>query len=735
MQSELITGSVERVTYHNEENGYCVIKVRVKGHRDAVTIVGHAAAISAGEFVEAQGGWINHREFGVQFQSKALKTVHPSTLEGIEKYLGSGMIKGIGPQYAKRMVTAFGLEVFDIIEKTPRRLSEVSGIGPVRIKKILSAWQDQKVIREIMVFLQSHGVGTGRAVRIFKTYGAEAIERVKANPYHLAKDIQGIGFRTADQIAGNLGVPRDSMQRARAGIHFALSEQISNGHCAFPKEELIAKAQELLEIDAEVLRNALEEELQSDHLIAETIEGVECLYPISLFRWECNVTELLQERMEGVPPWGELDVEKALPWVESKLQIQLADLQREAVRTALKGKILIITGGPGTGKTTLTKAIVTVLAAKRVTMALCSPTGRAAKRLSECTGMEAKTIHRLLKFDGKMGGFTHDESNPLEIDLLLLDEASMVDLSLMNSLLKAIPKKASILIVGDVDQIPSVGPGAVLASLIDSTVIPTVRLTQIFRQAAQSQIVSNAHRINQGQMPDFEAQDEKSDFYYVAGETPEEIVPKIIELVKERIPRRFGFHAVREIQVVCPMNRAGLGARSLNVELQKALNPDAIDKVERFGTTFATGDKVMVTTNDYDKEVFNGDIGYIQSIDKEEQELIVEIDGRGVAFEFGELDILTLAYATTIHKSQGSEYPAVVLPVAMQHFMMLKRNILYTGVTRGKKLVVLIGQKKAVAIAVKSANQGKRWNKLADRLRGLLRASLSQSRSVVIKPH
>lgn len=716
-QGELITGSVERVTFHNEENGYCVLRVKAKEQRDLVTVVGHAASVTAGEFVEAEGAWSNHREFGVQFIARALKTVHPSTREGIERYLGSGMVKGIGPHFAKKLVDAFGLEVFNVIETRPEALGDIPGIGPIRIKKITSAWDDQKAIREIMVFLQSHGVGTGRAVRIFKTYGQEAIAKVKENPYQLARDIQGIGFKSADVIAGNLGIAKDSLIRARAGMNFVLMEQVSDGHCAYPEEELIEKAVELLEIEAPILREAIQKEVEGKYLIREEIEGRSCLYPAGIHWCESQTATLLRELLAGPPPWGQLDSEKALDWVQAKLDLQLAELQKEAVRQALLSKVFVITGGPGTGKTTLTRALVTILRAKRVQMALCSPTGRAAKRLSECTGMEAKTIHRLLRFDGKRGGFTHDHTNPLPIDFLLVDEGSMVDITLMYSLLKALPKHAALVLVGDVDQIPSVGPGCVLESVIDSGAIPTVRLTQIFRQAAESRIVSNAHRINQGLMPEWDAGKTKSDFYFIASDKPEETVPRIVDLVKNRIPRRFGFDAVRDIQVLCPMNRAGLGARALNVELQQALNPSPTVKVQRFGSTFAPGDKVMVTANDYDKEVFNGDIGFIKSIDLAEQETVVEIDGREIVFEFGEMDVLSLAYATTIHKSQGSEYPAVVLPVSTQHYLMLKRNLLYTGVTRGKKLVVLIGQKKAVAIAIRSAKQGKRWNKLADRLR------------------
>lgn len=711
-----IAGSVERVTYHNAENGYCVARIKVKGQKDLVTLVGHINSITPGEFVEATGVWSNHRDFGVQFKAEFVKTVHPSTLEGIEKYLGSGMVKGIGPHFAKKLVAAFGLQVFDVIENAPESLRKVEGIGPVRIKKITSAWQDQKIVREIMVFLQGHGVSTAKAVRIYKTYGQDAVAKVQANPYQLARDIIGIGFKSADVIAMNLGISKTSVIRARAGVNHVLMERVSEGHCAYPENELVKESVTLLEIEADVLKEAIALEIEGRHLIREMIEERECLYPAGIHHCEKEVAVLLRQLLRGPAPWGSIDAEKAVEWAGKQLQIALEPLQKEAVATALKSKVMVVTGGPGTGKTTLTRAIVSILKAKKVSMALCSPTGRAAKRLSECTGLEAKTIHRLLGFDQKKGGFSHDKDNPLPVDLLLVDEASMVDVSLMYSLLKALPLTAALVIVGDVDQIPSVGPGCVLSAIIESAVIPTVRLTQIFRQAAQSQIISSAHRINRGMLPDLERKADDSDFHFIASDTPEKTIPTIIELVKHRIPRKFKLDPVKDIQVLCPMNRGGLGARSLNVELQKALNPEPKVKIERFGSTYAPGDKVMVTTNDYDKEVFNGDIGFIKEIDLIEQEALIDFEGRDIVFDFSDFDILSLAYATTIHKSQGSEYPAIVIPVAMQHYMMLKRNLVYTGVTRGKKLVVVIGQKKALALAVRSANQGKRWNKLAERI-------------------
>lgn len=713
---ECLQGAVERVTFHSEESGYSVIRVKVRGHRELVTIVGFVSAITPGESVEAFGEWVQTREYGRQFKAKSLRAVAPSSLEGIEKYLGSGMVKGIGPHFASELVRAFGIEVFNVIEKEPEKLREVGGIGPKRLERITSAWKDQKVIRSIMVFLQGHGVSTSKAVRIFKTYGEEAIEKVKANPYQLARDIHGIGFKSADLIAEKLGIAKNSMIRARAGAAFVLMERIQDGHCAFPEVELLKGASTLLEIEEGILKEAIQLEVTEGHLMREEIRGERCLYPSSIHRCEGEVASLFAALSKGGAPWGKIEVERAIPWVEKQVSLELAPLQREAVQTALSGKATIITGGPGTGKSTLTRSILTILKAKGVQMALCSPTGRAAKRLAECTGMEAKTIHRTLGFDAKKGGFLHDRERPLPVDLVLVDEVSMVDVQLMFSLLKAIPPHAAVILIGDVDQLPSVGPGRVLGDLIDSEVVPVVRLTQVFRQAAQSRIVQAAHRINEGNFPELEHRD-GSDFYFISSEDPEATVPKVVELVKERIPRKFGFDPVRDIQVLCPMLRGTLGARNLNLELQKALNPQPSGKVERFGYVFAVGDKVMVLQNDYDKEVFNGDMGFIRSVDSEEQECLIDFDGREVVFEFGELDILQPAYTVTIHKSQGSEYPAIVIPVVTQHYMMLRRNLIYTGITRGKRLVILIGQKKALGIAIRAVGQDARWTFLRERLR------------------
>ena len=711
---ETLAGLVERVTFHNAENGFCVLRVKARGHRDLITVVGHAATIAAGEWLTATGEWVNDRTHGQQFKAHFVRCSAPTSTDGIEKYLASGMIRGIGPVYARKLVRAFGERVFDIIEAEPEQLRQVDGIGPIRAQRITVAWAEQKVVREIMVFLHSHGVGTARAVRIFKTYGTDAVQVMSENPYRLARDIRGIGFKTADAIAMRLGIEKTAMIRVRAGIGYALAEAMDEGHCGLPSEELVPLAEELLEVEGGIVRTALELELAEGNVVADTVGETPCIFLAGLHRAERVIAERLLRIAAGRLPWPAIDPALALPWIEAKTGLALAPSQAEAIRLALTSKVLVVTGGPGVGKTTIVNSILRILAAKAIALLLCAPTGRAAKRMTEATGFEAKTIHRLLEVDPKTGGFKRNQEKPLDCDLLVIDETSMVDVLLMRSLLEAVPDRAALLIVGDIDQLPSVGPGQVLADIIASVAVPVVRLTEVFRQAARSRIITSAHRINQGFMPDLARPDEPSDFYFVRADDPEAAVPRIVELMKSRIPRRFGLDPIRDIQVLCPMNRGGVGARSLNIELQAALNPAGERKVERFGWTFAPGDKVMQIENDYDKEVYNGDIGTIDDVDPDAGELTASFDGRNVTFGFGELDTLVPAYAVTIHKSQGSEYPAVVIPLMTQHYAMLQRNLLYTGVSRGKRLVVLVSQKKAVAIAVKNVSGRRRWSKLEE---------------------
>ena len=709
---ERLAGAVERVTFHSEESGFCVLRVKVRGQQDLVTVVGNAAAVSPGEYIEAQGLWVNDRQHGLQYRADQLQVVPPTTLEGIEKYLGSGMVKGIGPHFARKLVRAFGEAVFEVIETSPARLEELEGIGPKRRERVVAAWAEQKVIREIMVFLQSHGVGTSRAVRIYKTYGDAAILKVSENPYRLALDIWGIGFKTADTLAQRLGIPHDSPLRAQAGVRHVLQVWSEQGHCAAPPEKLTAMAVDLLAIPEAIIRQAIDQEQAEGNLILDR----ELLFLTPLQRAEAGCAQHLRRLLAGSPPWGRIDPAKALPWVEAQTGLQLSPSQREAVTTMLANKVCIITGGPGVGKTTLVNSLLRILQAKQVEVLLAAPTGRAAKRLTETTGREAKTVHRLLEFDPSSFQFKRDADHPLETQFLVLDEASMMDTVLKNQVLRAIPNAAGLLSVGDVDQLPSVGPGAVLADLIDAGTIPTVRLTEIFRQAQSSRIITNAHRINRGELPLAPPKGETSDFYLLYAADPEEIATKLMASVTERLPRSFGVDPVRDIQVLTPMNRGGLGVRALNAELQARLNPARQPRIERFGTTFAPGDKVLQRVNNYDKEVFNGDIGWISAVDPEQGTLAVDVDGRLVEYAFGELDELSLAYAASIHKSQGSEYPVVVIPLAMQHFTLLERNLLYTAVTRGRRLVVVIAEPKALAIAVKRRESRQRLTRLRERL-------------------
>ena len=747
-----VAGAVERVTFHSEDTGFCVLRVNVARRREPVTVVGTAASVGPGEFVEAEGAWVNDRSHGLQFRAEHLRVVPPSTLEGIEKYLGSGMIRGIGPHFAAQLVRTFGAEVFEVIENDPERLRELPGIGPKRQSQVVAAWAEQKAVREIMVFLQSHGVGSARAVRIYRLYGDRAVDRVRENPYRLALDVRGIGFRTADAIAQSIGFDPDSIPRARAGVRHVLEEFAGEGHCAGERGALVSTAAELLEVDAEVVEAALARDVSDGALVDETRDGESWIYLPALHRSERGAASRLGRLLAGggLPPWGDIDPEKAIPWAEQRVGFTLSGSQRAAAARTIRERVTVITGGPGVGKTTIVNAVLHIVRAKGVRVRLCAPTGRAAKRLAESTGLEASTIHRLLEFDPTTGGFRHGVDHPLDTDFVVVDEVSMVDVVLANQLFRAVPEHAALLLVGDSDQLPSVGPGSVLAEIIGSDRAPTVRLTEIFRQAGSSRIVVNAHRINRGELPEYpkapgraegagaasEAGSgshpgsgaptranpaDPSDFYVIPVRDAEEARDRLLQVVTERIPRRFGFDPMVDLQVLTPGRRGGLGAAALNAELQSRLNPDPRTRVNRFGTTYARGDKVLQTVNDYQKEVFNGDIGRIASVDLEEQTVTVDFEGRQVPYEFSELDELSLAYAITVHKSQGSEFPAVVMPLTTQHYMLLERNLVYTGVTRGKRLVVLVAEPRALAIAVRRFESVQRRSRLADRLRDAVR--------------
>ncbi len=716
--TEPLQGLVERVTFHSEDTGFCVLQVKVRGRRELVTVVGNAAAVNPGEQLDCRGAWVNDATYGLQFRADGLRVIPPTTLEGVEKYLGSGLIKGIGPHFAHRLVAAFGAEVFDVIERTPELLRTLEGIGAKRQARVTEAWREQKAIRDIMVFLHSHGIGSARAARIYRVYGDEAIERIRDNPYRLALDITGIGFVTADAIARKLGIPSDSLIRIRAALHHVLWECSTEGHCAAERRELVERTVRLLEVPAAVVEEAIGLEVAAENLLSEPLRGEPALFLTPLYRAEVGVAGHLRRLLQAPPPWGEIDGRRAIPWVEALTGLSLSVSQREAVSSVLNGKVTVLTGGPGVGKTTIVNSILKLVEGRSGKVVLCAPTGRAARRLSESAHAEARTIHRLLEFDPRHGGFRKDEADPLDVDLLIVDEVSMVDILLMNQLLKAVPSHAAVLLVGDVDQLPSVGPGAVLQDIIESGRVSTVRLTEIFRQAASSSIVVNAHRINAGQPIETAAGAGLQDFYFIPAESPEDIYDKLFQVVIERIPRRFGMSPIRDIQVLTPMNRGSLGTRSLNVELQQRLNAGAEPQVNRFGSVYAPRDKIIQTVNDYDKDIFNGDIGQVSRVDLDEGQVHVAFDDRTVLYEFGELDEIALAYATSVHKSQGSEYPAVVIPLAMQHYLLLQRNLLYTAVTRGKRLVVIIGQPRALAMAIKNVRSTRRLTQLGARLTG-----------------
>ncbi len=721
-KQESLSGSIERVTFHSEATGFCVLRLKAKEQLDLMTVVGYLAAANPGEFVDCVGSWVNTVDYGLQFKAEHIHVIMPSTLEGMEKYLGSGLIRGIGPHFAKRLMETFGDKVFDVIENEPDRLLELAGIGENRRDQVLESWKDQKIIREIMIFLQSHGIGTARAVRIYKTYGQQSIALVQKDPYRLALDIRGIGFKTADRLAERLGVPKDSMLRVQAGIRHSLQAYTNEGHCAMEQSVLIDSTAELLELSAELVQQAIELEAREDRIVIENADGQTLIFLMGFYRAEQGVVRHLRRLSTQRATWiHEIVLSEAIARVQDHNHLVLSDTQKDALRLALRNKITIITGGPGVGKTTLVKSILDSVQIKTQKILLAAPTGRAAKRLSDSTGVEAKTLHRLLEFDPQTTGFKRHENNPLEADLIVIDELSMVDITMMYALLRAVPDESVLILVGDVDQLPSVGPGAVLSDLITSETIPTVYLTEIFRQAKESKIVLNAHRVNQGQLPQWSTDPARlSDFYFIPVDTPEHIYETLLRLLSDRIPKRFGLDPIRDIQVLSPMNRGGLGAKTLNIALQKHLNPMAPHAVTRFGCTYAEGDKVIQTVNNYQKEVFNGDIGFITSINLEEGVLSVLFEGRLLRYELNDLDELSLAYATTIHKSQGSEYPAVIIPIAMQHYKLLQRNLLYTGMTRGKSLVVLVGQLKALAMAVRTMTSHQRVTQLSARLRALV---------------
>lgn len=716
MSEDKLTGTIERITFHNPENGFAVLKVQARGRRNMVTVVGNITSPVVGEYMEAIGSWVRDPTFGEQLRATELRTTPPHTLEGIEKYLGSGLVKGIGPHFAKKIVAHFGERTLEVIDESPAHLKEIKGIGATRIQRIRESWSEQKSVRNIMVFLQSHGIGTARAVRIYKTYGDQAVELVRENPYRLASDIWGFGFQTADALALRLGMHRHSPLRARAALKHTLNECALKGNVGYPEALTIQETAEKADIPVAIVAAAVEEERKGGEIVREPNLEEPWLYLKPLFLAELGVARAIHGLQTGVHPLHSIDTDAALAWVEKRMNLELADSQREALRQATTEKVLIVTGGPGVGKTTIVQGILDIFTARNLRCALCAPTGRAAKRLSETTGRDAKTIHRLLEFEPALGAFKKDRENTLKYDLIVVDEASMVDVVLMNQLLRAVAPHTCLVLVGDVDQLPSVGPGRVLKELIDSDMVSTVRLNQIFRQAGESWIVRGAHQINDGQVPD-SAPPNEGDFYFIEVDEPPIILERIETLVRDRIPSRFNLDPFGDIQILCPMNNAELGVLNVNQRLQEVLNPSKGGaEVERFGSRFRVGDKVIQTQNNYQKEIFNGDIGRVESIDGQEREVHVAFEEKTVSYDFGELDEISLAYAISIHKSQGSEYPAIVIPLHTQHYMMLQRNLLYTGITRGKQLVVLVGSRKALEIAVKRMDTERRCSALAWRL-------------------
>ena len=698
---------VERITYQNEQNGYSVLKCRAGGYQDLVTVVGNMPEVHVGSVLSLGGSWRVDSKYGRQFSVESFEETLPATVYGIEKYLGSGLVKGIGPKFARRIVRTFGADTLNVIEETPDRLLDVPGIGRVRVERIKKSWVEQKEIKNIMLFLQGHDVSTSHATKVYKTYGSDSIRVVQENPYRLADDIWGIGFRTADTIAEKMGFGHDRYPRLRSGLMYTLNALGNEGHCYATRDQLCKTGAELLEVDASLLSDTLDEMIRTGDVF---LDG-EAVYLPPFYHAEAGTARRLREVLRGRGAVA-VRTEGLQRRIQSATGMNYDEVQIRAIQTAVESKVFVLTGGPGTGKTTTTLGIITAFRSSGARILLAAPTGRAAKRLSEATGMEAKTIHRLLEVKPP-DGYQRNEENPLEGDVLIVDECSMIDIMLMYSLMRAIPDNMRLILVGDVDQLPSVGAGNVLRDMIDSGCFPVVRLTRIFRQARTSRIIMNAHRINHGQMPDL-SNGRQTDFFFMEREAPEEAASAIVELVKTKLPKYYRLPP-GEIQVLTPMQRGVVGASNLNQLLQESVNPGQ-DGLRRGGYVFRARDKVMQIRNNYEKEVFNGDIGTVDRVDLEDRTLTVRFDDRLVDYDATELDELVLAYATTIHKAQGSEYPVVVMPVLMTHYVMLQRNLLYTGITRAKKGLVLVGTKKAIAHAVRTVTVTKRNTKLCERL-------------------
>ncbi|MFH1351107.1 MAG: ATP-dependent RecD-like DNA helicase [Pseudomonadota bacterium] len=722
-----LEGQIERITYTNEESGYTVAKVNVQGYPEPVTIVGNLIAPTPGEILKMEGTWIDHPKYGRQFKVTKHRTVVPSTTEGIRRYLGSGLIKGIGPVMASRIVKRFEEKTLDVIEHRIGELEQVDGIGPKRVEIIKKAWEDQKEIRGVMIFLQEHDVSAAYATKIFRRYGDETLSVLKRDPYKLATDIHGIGFNTADKIAQKLGFDKNAPVRAEAGILYVLYQLSDEGHVYYPYGRLIEKCEEILEVDREVILQAFGSITQGGKVVIEDLNAElerfepnqKAVYLKQFHISETGTAYHLNRLISSERNTREIHSIKAIPWVQDKIKLTLAEKQIEAVKRATSDKVMVITGGPGTGKTTIINAVIKIYMGIGARILLAAPTGRASKRMSEATGYPARTIHRLLEFSPHKGYFQRNQNLPLEGDVLVLDEVSMIDTFLMYHLLKAVPSGTTLIMVGDVNQLPSVGAGNVLRDIIGSKIVPVVELSEIFRQAVESKIIVNAHKINHGVIPELSpVKDQLEDFYFIEQEDPEKALTMIMELVCDRVPRRFNLDPLNDIQVLSPMHKGIIGTGNLNRRLQEALNPTR-EEITIGERSFRLGDKVMQVRNNYEKDVFNGDIGRITSIDPENQEVIVTYDGVPVPYDTSELDEIALAYAISVHKSQGSEYPAVIIPILSQHYLLLQRNLIYTAVTRGKRLVVMIGSKKALAMGVKNERIMRRYTYLGERLRSM----------------